>query len=82
MYRLKVRYVSASGNVLQQKEIEAPFTSWFSADGMFHPEPFRRWLASEITVLGEAARETERKTGNVSSHVGVDEKASQKKSRR
>ncbi|KAL1976511.1 hypothetical protein VTN31DRAFT_2793 [Thermomyces dupontii] len=82
LYRLKVRYVSASGNVLQQKEIEAPFTSWFSADGMFHPEPFRRWLASEITVLGEAARETERKTGNVSSHVGIDEKASQKKSRR
>lgn len=49
---------------------------------MFHPEPFRRWLENEITVLGEAAKETERKMGNVSSPVGVDEKASQKKSRR
>jgi hypothetical protein len=43
--------------VIQQKEIEAPFTRWFSAEGVFHPEPLRKWVASEIDVLSKAEKE-------------------------
>ncbi|KAJ9484826.1 hypothetical protein VN97_g8541 [Penicillium thymicola] len=47
LYKLHVTYKSATGKVLQDKRCEAPFTTWFSADGVFHPEPFRRWVASQ-----------------------------------
>lgn len=69
---LRVQYKSASNTVLEEKEIETPFTAWFSADGTFHPDPLRKWLAKEIKVLGLAAQETE-KTGGVASVVGVEE---------
>ena len=58
---------------MQEKEIETSFTRWFAADGTFHPEPLRNWLASEIEVLRLAAKETEKKTGGVASLVGVQE---------
>lgn len=51
LYKLRVQYLSAGNKVLQEKEISAPFTKWFSADGVFHPGPLREWLASEIEVL-------------------------------
>lgn len=79
LYKLKVKYTSLANKVLQEKEIEAPFTMWFSSDGVFHPEPFRRWLASEIEILGLAAKETAKKTGDLSSHVGIDEQSTQAK---
>ncbi|KAJ5660411.1 hypothetical protein N7507_006862 [Penicillium longicatenatum] len=60
-YKLHVQYKSPAGKVLQDKRIEAPFTTWFSTDGVFHPEPYRRWLASEIDVLRLAAKESEKK---------------------
>ena len=69
---LRVQYKSASNTVLEEKEIETPFTAWFSADGTFHPDPLRKWLAKEIKVLGLAAQETEKKTGGVASVVGVE----------
>jgi hypothetical protein len=47
--------------VLQDKQCEAPFTTWFSGEGVFHAEPFRRWLSSEIDVLRLAAKENEKK---------------------
>jgi hypothetical protein len=73
LYRLQVQYKSASGSVLEEKEIEAPFTAWFAGDGTFHPEPLRKWLAKEIEVLRLAAGETEKRTGGVASVVGVEE---------
>ncbi|KAL1989013.1 hypothetical protein VTN96DRAFT_5776 [Rasamsonia emersonii] len=79
LYKLKVKYTSPANKVLQEKEIEAPFTMWFSSDGVFHPEPFRRWLASEIEILGLAAKEAAKKTGGLSSHVGIDEQSRQTK---
>ncbi|KAL4786649.1 microsomal signal peptidase 25 kDa subunit-domain-containing protein [Aspergillus varians] len=72
-YKLRVQYKSASNTILEEKEIEAPFTAWFSANGTFHPEPLRKWLAKEIEVLRLAAQETEKKTGGVASVVGVQE---------
>lgn len=43
---------------------------WFSAAGVFHPEPFRRWLAGEVEVLGLAASENRERTGGASASVG------------
>lgn len=68
-YKLHVVYKSPTGKVLQDKRFEAPFTMWFSKDGVFHPEPFRRWLASEVDVLRLAAKENEKKTGGVAAVV-------------
>ncbi|CBF85044.1 hypothetical protein AN1525.2 [Aspergillus nidulans FGSC A4] len=73
LYRLQIQYKSASNSVLEEKEIVSPFTAWFSADGTFHPEPLRKWLANEINVLRLAAQETRKKTGGVASVVGVEE---------
>lgn len=78
-YKLHVVYKAPSGKVLQDKRIEAPFTTWFSADGVFHAEPFRRWLASEIDVLRLAAKENEKKTGGVSNVVPPSEGAESSK---
>lgn len=69
LYNLHVQYKTPSGKVLEDKVIETPFTTWFSAEGTFHPEPLREWLASEIEVLGLAAKETVKKTGGASSSV-------------
>ncbi|OKP07490.1 hypothetical protein PENSUB_6079 [Penicillium subrubescens] len=62
-YKLHVVYKSPTGKVLQDKKFEAAFTNWFSADGVFHPEPYRRWLAGEVDVLRLAAKENEKKAG-------------------
>ncbi|KAL4890615.1 microsomal signal peptidase 25 kDa subunit-domain-containing protein [Aspergillus ambiguus] len=76
LYKLRVQYQSATGKTLQEKEIQAPFTTWFSGNGVFHPGPLRAWLASEIEVLRLAAKEVEKKTGGVGGLVGVSEEDS------
>ncbi|BCR87229.1 signal peptidase complex subunit 2 [Aspergillus chevalieri] len=73
LYNLRVQYKTPSGKVLEDKVIETPFTTWFSADGAFHPEPLREWLAAEIEVLGLAAKETVKKTGGASSSVAPED---------
>ncbi|PYI18854.1 putative signal peptidase complex component [Aspergillus japonicus CBS 114.51] len=73
LYKLKVQYTSPAGKVIQEKEIETSFTKWFAADGTFHIQPLRDWLASEIEVLRLAANEIQKKTGGVASHVAVQE---------
>ncbi|KAI9374387.1 microsomal signal peptidase 25 kDa subunit-domain-containing protein [Aspergillus egyptiacus] len=78
LYKLHVQYKSGSGSVIEEKEIETPFTAWFSADGTFHPEPLRSWLAKNIEVLRLAARETEKKTGGVASVVGMEDTESER----
>lgn len=54
-YKIRVLYKDASGKVLQEKEAQGTFMTWFTGNGVFHPEPFRRWLASEVEVLGLAS---------------------------
>ncbi|EEQ84701.1 signal peptidase complex component [Blastomyces dermatitidis ER-3] len=51
LYTLRIRHTSNSGAVLQDATVSAPFSRWFSADGTFHPEPFKHWLNSEIKAL-------------------------------
>ncbi|KAF9894382.1 hypothetical protein FE257_007885 [Aspergillus nanangensis] len=82
LYKLRVQYISAGGKVLEEKKIEAPFTGWFSAEGVFHPAPLRSWLASEIDVLKSAAKEKEKKAGGASNAVGVSEGEGSKGARR
>lgn len=63
IYNIHFLYKDSSGKVLQEKHAQTPFTTWFAGNGTFHPEPFRRWLASEIAVLGEARRKSEEGAG-------------------
>ncbi|OJD17071.1 hypothetical protein AJ78_02820 [Emergomyces pasteurianus Ep9510] len=51
LYTLRIRHTSKSGAVFQDATVSAPFSKWFSADGAFHPEPFKHWLNSEIKAL-------------------------------
>ena len=36
------------------RELSCPFTTWFTADGYFVPQPFQQWLANNIDVIGQA----------------------------
>ncbi|KAK1143208.1 signal peptidase complex subunit spc2 [Aspergillus melleus] len=61
LYKLHIQYTSPSNKVLQEKEIETSFTTWFAADGTFHPKPLQQWISSEIEVLQLAAKELEKR---------------------
>jgi hypothetical protein len=51
-YRLKVT-VTENGRE-NVKEIQAPFSRWFTSDGVFVAKPFQQWLASEVSLVGDA----------------------------
>ncbi|KAK6437681.1 signal peptidase complex subunit spc2 [Oleoguttula sp. CCFEE 5521] len=36
------------------RKIQAPFPTWFTADGFFVAKPFQQWLASSVGVIGDA----------------------------
>jgi len=58
-YKLTVRYsVQKEMMAFDWKtlEIEAPFTTWFTADGEFVAKPFQQWLAANVPVIGEASK--------------------------
>ena len=54
VYKLHVTYEAPSGKKWDDKTIEAPFYRWFSADGFIQLPHLKKWLASEIQVLGLA----------------------------
>lgn len=61
-------------------EISSPFTRWFDADGYFVAQPFQQWLASKVSLIGEAdpknARETKAETTQMEmGESGLAEKA-------
>lgn len=62
VYRIKVRYSERKGD-WQTKELSAPFTTWFDADGHFKALPFQRWLASQIPIVGKADTQKAQKSG-------------------
>lgn len=35
-------------------KISAPFTRWFTSDGVFTAKPFQQWLASSVPTIGAA----------------------------
>ncbi len=43
-------------------ELAVPFTTWFTQDGYFVAQPFQQWLASSISVIGEADTKNAAKT--------------------
>ncbi|KAF2226586.1 microsomal signal peptidase 25 kDa subunit-domain-containing protein [Elsinoe ampelina] len=54
-YRLKIKSAATAGSKeWQESEVSAPFTNWFTADGVFVPQPFQQWLASSVSFVGEA----------------------------
>jgi len=53
-YILTIKYSKAVNSAeMEQLELDASFTQWFTADGFFVAKPFQQWLASSITLIGE-----------------------------
>lgn len=46
------RASSSSANP-STRQLKAPFTTWFTADGYFVAQPFQKWLAGSVNVIGE-----------------------------
>ncbi|KAK4545691.1 hypothetical protein LTR36_002645 [Oleoguttula mirabilis] len=46
--------VTDSGSAASARQIQAPFTTWFTADGYFVAKPFQQWLASSVEAIGAA----------------------------
>ncbi|KAK1064600.1 signal peptidase complex subunit spc2 [Friedmanniomyces endolithicus] len=47
-------YLTVSSANSGSKQITAPFTTWFTADGYFVAKPFQQWLASSVEAIGNA----------------------------
>ena len=43
-------------------EVQCPFTTWFTQDGYFVAQPFQKWLAGSVGVIGEADLKNATKT--------------------
>lgn len=55
--------VSGSGATSKETKLESPFTTWFTADGFFVPQPLQKWLATSIPTIGEADPKNASKDG-------------------
>lgn len=42
------------GAATETLKLSAPFTRWFDEDGCFVAKPFQQWLASEVSLIGQA----------------------------
>lgn len=58
MYKVTAHVSSQSSpkqsTKVQEYHLKAPFTRWFTSDGFLVAKPFQQWLASEVSVIGEA----------------------------
>jgi hypothetical protein len=52
-YYLDVTTTAGPGATASSWQIRAPYTTWFTADGVFVAKPFQKWLASTITAVGD-----------------------------
>ncbi|CZT16781.1 related to signal peptidase 18 KD subunit [Ramularia collo-cygni] len=52
-YYLEVS-VTNPGSTPSTWQIKAPFTTWFTSDGFFVSQPFQKWLATTVEVIGDA----------------------------
>jgi hypothetical protein len=52
-YYLDVTTTASPGASASSWQIRAPYTTWFTADGVFVAKPFQKWLASTITAIGD-----------------------------
>jgi len=53
-YYLTVSVPGKGGMPPETLHIQAPFTTWFTADGYFVAKPFQQWLATSIETIGDA----------------------------
>lgn len=77
IYNITVRYSTSRGD-WKTLELQAPFTRWFDADGLFVAKPFQQWLASEVPVIGQADPRTATKADQdtLTSASGIETDAS------
>ena len=73
IYNITIRQQSLNGQE-DTKKLSAPFTRWFDADGCFVAKPFQQWLASEVSLIGDAdPKNKTRKIENSNGGVQVAE---------
>ena len=53
MYNITVK-TNKEGAETETLKLSAPFTRWFDEDGCFVAKPFQQWLASEVSLIGQA----------------------------
>ncbi|KAK3724892.1 signal peptidase complex subunit spc2 [Vermiconidia calcicola] len=47
-------FLTVTSALDKSRELDCPFTTWFTEDGYFVAKPFQQWLASTVDVIGEA----------------------------
>lgn len=72
IYRLKVRYESPSGKKWEDKEVEGRFTQWFNDAGYLQHAELKKWLATNIEVIGSADPQSKKMAEEVTSDPSVD----------
>lgn len=72
IYRLKVRYEAPSGKEWENKEIEGRFAKWFNEAGYLQHAELKRWLATNIDVIGMADPQSNKKIEEASSDHVID----------
>ncbi|KAL8918998.1 MAG: hypothetical protein Q9208_007048 [Pyrenodesmia sp. 3 TL-2023] len=72
IYKLQVECARAGG-IPQTLKLSAPFTRWFDSDGYFVANPFQRWLATVVPLVGEAdPQKVEAGTAATEPHVVIE----------
>lgn len=71
IYELQISYFAPKSKLEQKYTVTAPFMRWFTGDGHFEKEPFRQWVATEVTAVGEADPTTVRAARNKGEKVDV-----------
>lgn len=46
--------MTSPGSTPSTWNIKTPFTTWFTSDGFFVSQPFQKWLATTVEVIGDA----------------------------
>lgn len=53
-YYLEVSVTKPGDSTPSTWQIKTPFATWFTADGFFVSQPFQKWLATTVEVIGDA----------------------------
>ena len=81
VYKLKVLFEAPSGQKWEDKEVEGKFMEWFNQSGYLQDAKLKKWLASNIDVVGRADPQSKAVVKEVllGDDIGLGEKAVQSK---
>lgn len=72
IYRLKVRYAAPSGKKWEDKVVEGRFTKWFNEAGYLQHGELKKWLATNVDVIGLADPTSKKMAEEVTSKQSPD----------